>query len=156
MENNDNKIYGKEINPIELVEVLKKMETKFQTQRSDINIISQSLRNLQMDYNEYKKDITEIFKEQMTTFDSIFESNNAEEQSAKGTKTDYEYNNIIKELLKSDFSAKIQQIEDQIQKNAINIGSSNESKKDSNSNIFIWVVFAISIANLLLILKLYF
>ena len=86
----------------------------------------------------------------------MFESNNAEEQSAKGTKTDYEYNNIIKELLKSDFSAKIQQIEDQIQKNAINIGSSNESKKDSNSNIFIWVVFAISIANLLLILKLYF
>ena len=48
--------------------------------------VDESLRKLQTDYNEYKKDISELFEDQMTIFDSIFESNNAEEQSAKEAK----------------------------------------------------------------------
>ncbi|WP_096022120.1 hypothetical protein [Campylobacter lanienae] len=35
----ENKVYDKEINPIELVEVLKKIENKLQSQRNDINQI---------------------------------------------------------------------------------------------------------------------
>lgn len=60
----DFEIYQKEIYPKELFEILKKMEAKFQTQRKDINIIAESLRN-------FKKDIIELFKDQMNTFDSI-------------------------------------------------------------------------------------
>ena len=52
---NDNKIYGIEIHPKELVEVLRKMEAKFQSQRNDINVIAYSLRTLQMDYKDFKK-----------------------------------------------------------------------------------------------------
>lgn len=63
----------------ELFEILKKMEAKFQTQRKDINIIAESLRN-------FKKDIIELFEDQMTTFDSIF-AEMWEEQKAKQQKT---------------------------------------------------------------------
>ena len=52
---NDNKIYGIEIHPKELLEVLIKMEAKFQSQRNDINVIAYSLRTLQMDYKDFKK-----------------------------------------------------------------------------------------------------
>lgn len=41
--------------PTELLEVLIKMEAKFQSQRNDINVIAYSLRTLQMDYKDFKK-----------------------------------------------------------------------------------------------------
>ena len=63
----------------ELFEILKKMEAKFQTQRKDINIIAESLRN-------FKKDIIELFKDQMNTFDSIL-AEMWEEQKAKQQRT---------------------------------------------------------------------
>lgn len=49
----ENKIYGEEINPIQLVEVLKKMETKFQTQRNDINVIFNLLENSILTQNKF-------------------------------------------------------------------------------------------------------
>lgn len=36
--------------------------------------VDESLRKLQTDYNEYKKDVNEIFKEQIAVFDSIFDT----------------------------------------------------------------------------------
>lgn len=51
----DFEIYQKEIYPTELIEVFKKMEAKFQSQRNDINVIAYSLRTLQMDYKYFKK-----------------------------------------------------------------------------------------------------
>ncbi|MBK3487549.1 hypothetical protein JF116_09165 [Campylobacter fetus subsp. venerealis] len=41
----ENKVYDKEINPIELVEVLKKIEQKLQSQRGDINYIFNLLQD---------------------------------------------------------------------------------------------------------------
>ena len=54
---NFSKFYLKEKEevPTELIEVFKKMEAKFQSQRNDINVIAQSLRELQMDYKDFKK-----------------------------------------------------------------------------------------------------
>lgn len=49
----ENKIYGKEINPIELVEVLRKVETKFQIQRKDINTIFNLVENSILTQNKF-------------------------------------------------------------------------------------------------------
>ncbi|TWO30688.1 hypothetical protein [Campylobacter hyointestinalis] len=155
---NDNKIYDIEINPKELVEVLKKMENKFQNQRNDINVISQSLQSLQMNYKDFKRESNELMRDQIknldTIFNEIYESvDEVENHQIKGERN--EYNNVIKELLKSDFSAKIQQIQEQIQKNEFNTNPYTNSKKGDN-NLFIWIIFGISIANLLLSLKIIF
>ncbi|MBK3487548.1 hypothetical protein JF116_09160 [Campylobacter fetus subsp. venerealis] len=158
MENDNNKIYDIQINTIELVEVLKKIEQKLQNQRNDINVISQSLKALQMNYKDFKRESTEVMRDQIRNLDSIFNEiyksvDEVENQQIKGERN--EYNNVIKELLKSDFSAKIQQIQEQIQKNEFNINPDTNSKK-SNNNLFIWLIFGISIANLLLSLKIIF
>ncbi len=155
---NDNKIYDIEINPKELIEVLKKMENKFQNQRNDINVISQSLQSLQMNYKDFKRESNELMRDQIknldTIFNEIYESvDEVENHQIKGERN--EYNNVIKELLKSDFSAKIQQIQEQIQKNEFNTNLDANSKKSDN-NLFIWITFGISIANLLLSLKIIF
>ncbi|WP_086290008.1 MULTISPECIES: hypothetical protein [Campylobacter] len=155
---NDNKIYDIEINPKELIEVLKKMENKFQSQRNDINVISQSLKSLQMNYRDFKRESTEVMRDQIRNLDSIFDEiyksvDEVENHQIKGERN--EYNNVIKELLKSDFSAKIQQIQEQIQKNEFNANPDANSKKSDN-NLFIWIIFGISIANLLLSLKIIF
>lgn len=49
----ENKIYSEEINPIELVEVLKKVETKFQIQRKDINTIFDLVENSILTQNKF-------------------------------------------------------------------------------------------------------
>ncbi|WP_162776185.1 hypothetical protein, partial [Escherichia coli] len=69
---NDNKIYDIEINPKELIEVLKKMENKFQNQRNDINVISQSLQSLQMNYKDFKRESNELMRDQIKNLDTIF------------------------------------------------------------------------------------
>lgn len=61
---NDNKIYDIEINPKELIEVLKKMENKFQSQRNDINVIARSLQSLRINFEIYKKENKTIFEEE--------------------------------------------------------------------------------------------
>lgn len=158
MENDNNKIYDIQINPTELVEVLKKIEQKLQNQRNDINVISQSLKALQMNYKDFKRESTEVMRDQIRNLDSIFNEiyesvDEVENHQIKGERN--EYNNVIKELLKSDFSAKIQQIQEQIQKNEFNTNPDTNSKKSDN-NLFIWLIFGISIANLLLSLKIIF
>ncbi|WP_096022119.1 hypothetical protein [Campylobacter lanienae] len=154
----ENKVYGIEINPKELVEVLKKIENKLQSQRNDINVISQSVRTLQVDYKDFKRESNELMRDQIRNLDNIFNEiyksiDEVEDHQIKGEKN--EYNNVIKELLKSDFSAKIQQIQEQIQKNEFNTNPDTNSKKGDN-NLFIWIIFGISIANLLLSLKIIF
>lgn len=134
------------------------MENKFQNQRNDINVISQSLQSLQMNYKDFKRESNELMRDQIknldTIFNEIYESvDEVENHQIKGEKN--EYNNVIKELLKSDFSAKIQQIQEQIQKNEFNTNLNANSKKSDN-NLFIWLIFGISIANLLLSLKIIF
>lgn len=162
----ENKIYDIEINPTELLEVLRKMESKFQSQRNDINVISQSLKVLQIDYKDFKKESNEVMRDQIRNLDNIFNEiykpvDEIENYQIKGEKNiiikreKNEYNNVIKELLKSDFSAKIQQIQEQIQKNEFNTNPDANSKKGDN-NLFIWIIFGISIANLLLSLKIIF
>ncbi|KAA3682596.1 hypothetical protein E3U40_10140 [Campylobacter fetus subsp. venerealis] len=155
---NENKIYDIEVNPIELLEVLKKMEIKFQSQRNDINVISQSLKSLQINYKDFKRESNEVMRDQIKNIDNIFNEiyesvDEVENHQIKGERN--EYNNVIKELLKSDFSAKIQQIQEQIQKNDFNTNLNANSKKSDN-NLFIWLIFGISIANLLLSLKIIF
>ncbi|WP_086247746.1 hypothetical protein [Campylobacter vicugnae] len=49
----ENKIYSEEINPTELVEVLKKVETKFQIQRKDINTIFNLVENSILTQNKF-------------------------------------------------------------------------------------------------------
>ena len=49
----ENKIYSEEINPTELVEVLKKVETKFQIQRKDINTIFDLVENSILTQNKF-------------------------------------------------------------------------------------------------------
>lgn len=48
----ENKVYDKEINPIELVEVLKKIENKLQSQRNDINQIFNLVQDTRKTINE--------------------------------------------------------------------------------------------------------
>lgn len=61
---NDNKIYGIEIHPKELLEVLIKMEAKFRSQRNDINAISESLQSLRINFEIYTKENKTIFEEE--------------------------------------------------------------------------------------------
>lgn len=76
----ENKIYGKEINPIELVEVLRKVETKFQIQRKDINTIFDLVENSILTQNKFlsqykdkNQEIEEMPKEEIDKVASINE-----------------------------------------------------------------------------------
>ena len=81
---------------------------RIETQINHINAIEQSLEDLRMNYKDFKRDSVAVMKDQIKNLDNIFDEiyksvDEVENHQIKGERN--EYNNVIKELLKSDFSA---------------------------------------------------